>query len=322
MTCDDILELVSSGEKDVEGRPEFIEHLKGCARCRDEAPALLSAARAIRAASPEALAGHPASDQIVALAMDSEAAALDVNRHVADHVAGCATCTAEIQEVRRAEQKRLSHRHARPGLARLVSALGSAWPAPAPGALPARVALVTSLGLLLLAYPAFLGLRHLPRVKGQLGELDLRTKQLEAEMHDLSASLAQASQTVSRLSHWSGPVQVFSLTSPVRGQTTTQSISLNPEEPYLLVSVRPILEESSADPDVYRIVIVGTDGREAWSSDLTAAEIRWQMRSSGALVFPIPSGLLVPGKHELRVLPQKNPQEPILQILFETVSAG
>jgi hypothetical protein len=321
--CDDILELVTSGEKDVEVRPEFIEHLKGCARCRDEAPALLAAARAIRAAPVEALAGHPASDQIVALAMDPEAAALEVNRRVAEHVTGCATCTAELQEVRRAEQKRTSlRRRGRPALRALISALRSALPDLTYGARPARVALVTSLGLLLLAYPAFLGLHQFPRVKEQMGDLELRTKQLEAQIRDLSISLAQANQAAIRLSHWSGPLRLFALTSPVRGQTATQTISVDPAEPYVLVSVRPILAEPSAEPDVYRIIVVGTDGRVVWSTELTVQQMRRQMRASGALILPIASSVLAPGKYELRVLPAKHPQEPILQIPFEIVPAA
>ncbi len=322
MICNDILELVTSAEKDVEGRPEFIEHLKGCAQCRDEAPALLAAARAIRAAPVEALAGHPASDQIVALAMDPEAAALDVNRRVAEHVTGCATCSAELQEVRRAEHDRLSHKRARPGPAALISALRSVLQNLTYGPFPARVALVTSLGLVLLAYPAFLGLRQLPRVKGQMEDLELRTKQLEAQIRDLSTSLAQANQAATRLSHWSGPLRLFALTSPVRGQTATQTISVDPAEPYVLVSVRPILAEPSAESDVYRFIIEGTDGRVEWSTELTVEQMRRQMRASGALIFPIPSPLLAPGKHELRVLPVKNPQEPILQISFEIVPAA
>src|SRR5262245_38802747 len=116
LTCDEILELLSAGEAGIESRPEYMNHLRGCARCRQEAPALLSAVRAIRSAPAEAIAGHPASDQIVALAMDPDAAALEVNRSAAEHVSGCATCAAEIQEVRRAEQRRMSPTHARPRL--------------------------------------------------------------------------------------------------------------------------------------------------------------------------------------------------------------
>src|SRR5262249_23942646 len=107
MICDVILELIMSGERDVEGRQEFVEHLKGCARCRDEAPVLLAAARAIRVTPVEALAGHPASELIVTLAMDSGGTGGDVDRWVSEHVSGCATCTAELQEVRRAEQRRM-----------------------------------------------------------------------------------------------------------------------------------------------------------------------------------------------------------------------
>ncbi len=242
--CDDILELVSSGEQGVENRPEFIDHLRGCARCRDEAPALLAAARAIRAAPAAALVGHPATDQIVALALDPDAAALDVNRSAAEHVTGCATCTAEVQEVRRAEQKRTLQRHTRPGLGALISALGGVLPDLTHGPFPVRVALASTLGLLVLAYPAYVGLRDFPRVKGQMGDIELRTRQLAAEVRDLSTSLAQANQTLTRLSHWSGPLRLFALTSPVRGQALKQTINVDPAEPYVLVSVRPILAET------------------------------------------------------------------------------
>jgi hypothetical protein len=313
MSCDDILEMISSGQEDVERRPEFVEHLKSCDGCRDEAPALLAAARAIRAVPVDALAGHLTSDQIVTLAIDPEAAALEIHRSATEHLAVCPTCAAELKEVRRAEERRVSGERPRRALWAPMDLLRLR--------IPASVALATGLVVLLLAYPAYLGLRNPPRTQAEMADLDLRARQLEAQLRDLSASLAQATEASSRLSRWQGPVRLFALTSPVRGETSTQSISLNPEEPYVLVSLRPILE-SSAEADVYRFIIQGADGRVTWSADLTVGETRRQLKSSWALIFPVPSSLLAPGRHELRILPQKNPQEPILQIPFEVIPAG
>jgi hypothetical protein len=176
--------------------------------------------------------------------------------------------------------------------------------------------------VLILAYPAFLGLRVLPRVEGQMGDLELRTRQLEAESRDQAASLAHANEALARLGRWSGPLRLFTLTSPVRGQSVQQTISVDPAAPYVLVSLRPILAGPSSDPDVYRFLILDTTGRDAWKSELTAGEIRRQMRVSGALVFPVVSTLLPPGRYELRVQPQARPGEPILQIPFEVTPAG
>src|SRR5262245_7201075 len=312
MSCDDIFEMISSGEKDVERRPEFVEHLKSCDRCRDEAPALVAAARVIRAAPVDALAGHLTSGQVVTLAIGPEAAALDSHRRATEHLAVCPTCTAELKEVRRAEESRVSGGRPRQGWT-LMDALRFK--------IPASVAVATGLGVLLLAYPAYLGLRGLPRTRTEMAALELRARQLEEQLRGVSASLTQATEASSRLSRWQGPVRLFALTSPVRGEMSIQSIRLDPEEPYVLVSLRPILE-STAEADVYRFFIQGMDGRETWSAEQTAGEIRQQLKSSGALIFPIPSKLLAPGRHELRVIRQANPQEPILQILFEIIPAG
>jgi hypothetical protein len=313
MSCDDILEMISSGERDVEGRPEFVEHLKSCDRCRDEAPALLAAVRAIRATPVDALAGHLTSDQIVTLAIDPEAAALDIHRRATEHLAVCPTCTAELQEVRRAEEKRMSRERPRRALWAPMDVLRLK--------VPASVALATGLGVFLLAYPAYLGLRGLPRTRAEMANLELRARQLEEQLRGVSASLAQATEASSRLSRWQGPVRLFNLRSPLRGETAAQSIRLSPGEPYVLMSLQPILEPS-AQGDVHRFIIQGKDGRVTWSAELTAGEIRRQLKSSGALIFPVPSNLLAPGRHELRVLPQTNPQEPILQIPFEVIPAG
>jgi len=323
MTCDDVLEVASSGEKGFDGRPDLLEHLSGCARCRDEAPAILATARAIRGLSTSAFTGHPSSDRIVAIAMGPGAPGLEVERGVAEHVEGCATCTAEVREVRRAEQKRLSpSRSPRPDLGALVGSPGRALAHLTRRPFPAGVALVTSLGVLILAYPAFLGLRVLPRVEGKMGDLELRTRQLEAESRDLTASLAQANEALTRLGRWSGPLRLFTLTSPVRGQSEEQSISVDPAAPHVLVSLRPILTGPLSEPDVYRFLILDTTGREAWASELTAGEMRREMKASGALVFPIASTLLPPGRYELRVLPKGRPREPILQIPFEVTPPG
>src|SRR5262245_12644190 len=106
LTCDDVLEGASSGEKGFDERPGVLEHLKGCARCREEALAILATARAIRGGPPSAFAGHASSDLIVAIAMGPGAPGLEVDRGVAEHVESCATCTAEVREVRQAEQRR------------------------------------------------------------------------------------------------------------------------------------------------------------------------------------------------------------------------
>src|SRR5262245_13984457 len=141
MSCDEFVEMISSGEKDVERRPEFVEHLKSCDRCRDEAPALLAAARAIRAAPMEALAGHLTSDQIVTLAIESEAGALDIHRRATEHLAVCPTCKAELLEVRRAEEKRMSRERPR----RVLWALMDALRLGLTSRIPAGVALATGL---------------------------------------------------------------------------------------------------------------------------------------------------------------------------------
>lgn|GEM_PF-2717036 len=316
MNCDDLLELASSGDQDVEGLPEYLDHLDACARCRDEAPALLAAARAIRAAPPSVFAGHPASEQIVMLALNPEDASLDVHRQVAEHVSHCPTCAAELAEVRRAEQKRVSRRSERPALGELIHALGRTWPDLTRGRLPAAIALAASLAVVLLAYPAFLGLRDLPLIKGQLQALEMRAAQLEAQTRDLSDSLAKANKAPSR-DRWSGPLRLFALTSPLRGETVTRSVRLDPAAPYVLIGVRPILPEESSQSDVYRIVIVGPDGREVWHSQLRVEEIRRLMRDSGALIFPIPSDVIPTGKYDLRVLPEKSPRALILEIPFQ-----
>ncbi|HEU5179501.1 MAG TPA: hypothetical protein VFW45_01815 [Candidatus Polarisedimenticolia bacterium] len=317
-TCDDILERAAAGDASVESLPEFIEHLKICARCGREAPVLLAAVRAIRAAPAAALEGHPPSDQIVALALAPEAGMLEVDPGAAEHVAACAICAAEVKEVRRAEEVRSRLRAPAPlGLGRVLGNLANLPSGP----VMRRLAWVAGLGILVLAYPAYLGLRRVPQLRGEVEQLDTRTRQLEAEVRDLSSSLARAIQAADLLTHWSGPVPLIALSSPVRGQATRQTLKLDPTAPYILVSVRPILSDPSDERDIYRVLILRGDGQAVWNSQITAGEMRRTMRSSGALIFPVPSTLLAPGGHELRVLPEKRPQEPILQIPFEIVTA-
>jgi hypothetical protein len=168
------------------------------------------------------------------------------------------------------------------------------------------VALFASLGVLVLAYPAFRGLRDLPLVERQMLDLERRTRQTDGQPR----------------SRWSGPVRLQALTSPLRGQAPQLILSVDPAEPYVLVSVRPILTEPWSEPDVHRFIIQGAGGQEAWSSEVTVGEMLQRMRSGGSLIFPIPSALLAPGRYELKVVPEKHPWEPILQIPFEVVPAG
>jgi len=319
--CDDILELAASGDQGIENRPEFLAHLKACAHCRDEAPGMLSAARTIRSVPAPALTGHLTPDQIVALALDSVPAAETADRRLAQHITGCATCAAEVREVQRAEEARSSIVSGRSGLASRIRHVLASLTSTASQGMPARLALAAGLAVLLLAYPAFLGMRRLPRLQGEMSDLASRTRQLETQVRDLSAALATANQTAARLSGWSKPLRLFGLTSPVRGQRTLPSIRVDAAVPYVLLSVRPLVVDPTGDAEVYRVVLLDSEDREVWRSELSVGEMREQMKSSGALILPIAPALLTPGRHALRVFPRDAPRQLILEVPFEVVSA-
>jgi len=323
MRCEEILDRLVLSRGDLEKDPTIAEHVKNCPACHQDVPGLISAVKAVRQASTFSLLGHLTSEQVVAFALDPKRARAEWEGSGADHASDCPTCKVEIEEVRRAEQARLP-------LA-VTEALGpqkerrfwEGWLGnPLAQSPAAKVAFASILAAVVLAYPAYLGLYKMPQFESQVSALQVEKERVAAEASDLKASVQQAEDRLKKLTNLREPLHRYSFASPVRGQTSRQTVEVFPGQPFILLAVRPLLGAAVLDPDVYRLEVRSAGDQTVWAVELTAEQVRRNMLSSGELDFLIPASALRSGSYQLRVLPGAEPARPLLEIPFEVVTAG
>jgi hypothetical protein len=267
-----IVDLLHGRLADIE-RDDTVAHVRGCAECGELAAtyATLSAAFDDDGAAGE----HPPGALIVSYALREQGLAAHERDWVASHVLQCNACAAEVETIGEAEAE---------------AARDSATPAGAePPSRRARSAayapaFAAAAVLLLLAYPAYLGLFEVPRIHERIATLEA------------SRSAAPAPET------WDGgPVHQRVLAAPLRGTTGEPTvIPLAEGQPYVMLEVDPgSLEEFATG--VTRFGVLDGTGASLWSRELTADQIRSYVRSTGTLEFVVPAAALGSGPLTLAV---------------------
>jgi hypothetical protein len=157
--------------------------------------------------------------------------------------------------------------------------------------------------LVVLAYPAWLGVARLPVALRDNSGLRAAKESAEREAAGLRSSLDRTMADLRAVSSWSGPVALNVLESPARGAGETKVLTVRPQQPFLLVAVQPAIPGAAGPKDTYRFAI-GREGEEAlWSDELTVAQIRENVRLSGVVTFAVPAARLPPGVYRMTVTP-------------------
>ena len=211
-----------------------------------------------------------------------------------DHLAGCHACSrrvnALVDGLRRLEQD----------AAREPEAAGRAW-IPAWGA-PAVLA--AAVVVLLLGYPAFLGLRRLPRLEQERGELERRNVETRAQYE--RALSDQETRTRTEIEEkWQASLfgalnEVHHLSRPVRGGASGDVLTLRGDEMLVILGVE--LEPADVtDGAMYRFDIQRPGGEQVWSAELSGRQVKGSLRSVGEILLPVPAEQLPAGNYEMRV---------------------
>lgn len=276
---------------------DLAAHLSACGKCGS----LSETYEMLRASlATAAVAEHPTSEEIVAYALRSGDLTGEDLARLAAHARACDPCAGEVAAVAEAD-----------------AAAGSLGGRPPSGFLrfllrPGPAAALTAAGLLLvMGYPAFLGLVRLP---------ELRRAQQEAQdrVAALTGELDGARRSLQEFADWDGPAQWLTLRRPRRGEAPRNLISLQPDQPYLQVAVRPLLGEEVQDDARFLARIEDEDGREIWAAELRASQIREHVAADGVVVLPVRSALLPPGGYRFRLVSSERTEvEPAFEASFQ-----
>jgi hypothetical protein len=211
-----------------------------------------------------------------------------------DHLAGCPRCAAELLRLERSLQRLGADAEREP------SFLWSAWSTrPGPTAAVAAAAV-----LLVLGYPAFLGLYRLPRIEKQMDALaEQQSRSVEALEARLEETRQASARKIAELAAAALPgiVEIHYLARPQRGGAPAATVRIASGEALVLLGVE--LESAGAAPDsaVFRFEL-SSDGREVWSGSLKGNEVRQFLDSpQGVILLRIPSADLPDGPYLLRV---------------------
>jgi anti-sigma factor RsiW len=260
----------------VEGRlsPEQSEevrrHATSCPECRP----VLETATALRVEVAEFSGGlftsHPSADDLASFAITPSDLPPEQIAGIRIHERACPTCALEVRRAREADasawRRSFEAWFARPSLA------------------AGRLAPALAVLLLLLAYPAYLGIFELPRAR------DRRSAAMPPAVLDVPIRPP--------VTGMGGAARALVLEGATRGGSETPSVQVAPDQTFLPILLDMDLSHDSAG-DSLRVSILRADGTTAWARSLTVGSLWDSGTRTGTLL--IPSGLLGPGAYDAQV---------------------
>jgi anti-sigma factor RsiW len=293
------------GRLDPAAAADVAAHLGSCDECRQLSRTYRIVTAPVRHAPADP--AHSASADLVACALGEPAPPAEGRADVRRHLGECPACSDLVRAIEEAEAELGPRSSSRASLA-------AAFPRSRPYLAAAAAA------VLLLGYPAYLGIFRLPGVEDRLAAAAREGAGARAEAEGLRQELDQARDRIEQSASWSGPVALPFLSGSVRGGDEPEArVALAPGQPFVLLAVEPQLPPDAAGGERFLFEVRKADGIAVWSREMTASEIREVSSGSGALVLALPAGDLPPAHYALRLGRPAGPTA--LTARFEVVRA-
>jgi hypothetical protein len=165
-------------------------------------------------------------------------------------------------------------------------------------------ALAAGIVLLVLAYPAYLGLVRLPGAREEVRQLGELSQSNESEIAALQAARDKAETKIAELEQspaMEGALEVTYLSQPVRGAASVPSVPIEPGAPSVMLALELNPGSIPQENTACRFE-VECNGKVVWSATRTGEAIRRQLSSRLAtLVVAVPAKALPAARCELRV---------------------
>ena len=271
------------------------QHAGACGDCLDHIVAALAVRSALHSergadansGQREAPGPHVASDALAAWSLGQPSGDPAEMLASAQHLASCRSCRREVSLLREADRSSRPRDVFESWLGRLrLPALG--WPA---------AGIATAAAVAVFAWPAYLSLVELPRVRGEL----------EASRHALERSkddaVAEARVSPEAASGGASATRLLVLRDPLRGSDDLPSVpQAVPGTSRPIVLSYPFDNWLREDPDARCVVTVTrAGGADVVRLELPVREL-WDARSAAG-VLVVPGNLLTPGRYRLAVAP-------------------
>jgi hypothetical protein len=265
-----------------ETRNEVLTHVTSCEECRSlsETYGLLSEALCDHGGE------HPSADEIVKYAFAEDQLTTEERDRIAEHVLGCDLCASELETTNQAEAELVAD--SSPAQDEIATSFDRR------SMLAAAVA--AAVVLVVLAYPAYLGLFEVPRI-------DNRLAVLEAERLGREASV------------WSGPLDLNIFQAPLReAGDEIVAVHLAQDQPQALLAVDPGLLEEYAGAGTVFVDLRDASGRSTWSWELTENQV--MNTANGLVTLLVPAEVLASGDWTMSVSRGAGRAEPVFDAPF------
>ena len=316
----------------IEGRLERREseavasHVASCPECEgiaDVARLLLKArtaglpeksfvsSRAMGPADDAAPAIHPGAEEVAVYAAEpGELETRDLAR-IGAHLVECSSCAEEVALTRRADA---AIRPRRPSA--IEGFWKNLWSLERHGA----IALAAGFVILILAYPAWLGLFRLPDVTEEVDALQLQSGGLRREAAAAADEADRLRGDLSRAASWGGVVPLAVLREPSRGAKASRNIvRIAPGQPVVPLILTPELDGDLPDDIALWIEIEDAAGRLRWSVETKVGDVRAEIRASKVFAILAPSPAFLSGAGRVRLRPAAAGSSPTLDLPVEVV---
>ncbi|HHN74259.1 MAG TPA: hypothetical protein ENK10_03440 [Acidobacteria bacterium] len=222
--------------------------------------------------------GHPASQEIVALALDDTGVA---DSRLVQHVEECARCQSEVRAIRDTEAD----------LRRSVSppraSRGRRWLVP----------LVAVLTLAVLGTVAVMRWVREPELEAIVERLEAENARYAAQVGVLQGELAELTTELSRLREWTGPVQLGLLPRTRRGGGKPTEVHIARDQPFFVLTIDPGLEPTAPA----RAELLTDRGRRLSTVRIETRDLARYRGRSEFLSLILPTEEVSSGDYSLRV---------------------
>jgi hypothetical protein len=257
------------------------QHLEICLDCREIAETIKGLGASLRGGGESLFAPHPSES---ALREYADRRGRADGQAIAQHLAGCATCSLEVEVWTR---KRAGAQVREPS----TVSRSTRW---------RSLALASAAGIAVgFTLAVFLRAGRVPAVPPAT---------------PAATTATGAAPTAGRL---------LLLPRTLRGEKSVGSYALEPDQEFVVIGCPVSLPDGAKDSERFHYEIRKESGEAVWSQTMSAAATRRQSAGGLEVVtFLVPARLLPPGHYEFSLSPAERPDEVRYRVGFEITRGG